>query len=624
MLKTSYHAFIHKQAAERCTPVTPFGKSVADSLYEAAMAAVRDKSNGRAHMQVVSAPTGAGKSSYAAAFAASLISSDSVATVLFVVETIDQAEEVFRTVSKLISEPNEVAVWTSAHDADSADEEIVARGFVPAKHRFRREDLRCHRVAVVTHRFFMGRSSNKAKETKWGPRTVTFVDEHPDMVGIYEVSPGDVFTVREKIAKADPFDSRVVLLTQVGEKLEVEYTATKEGRASYEPMSFPVKLADAFADADTTHAGEWCKLIGLRFDLYSTVAKFLRAADDGCVFQANRQEGGKASFVAYQLEMHPVPGMVLLDATADLSGVIPVVDFMTSAEVPSVDYRSLEVIHVEPETKKLISRVIRMKETAEPYADWIKRTILDHTEPGEEALVVTHKSLLDHGYLGEAKQEARDWKGRIVHLSHWGTGIGSNRWRDVSAVFLFGEFYRPKRADVATTLGLQSEPVSLSELRMANGRSLKGPYEAIQEGHLLRWLKQLAMRGRARNIDAEGVCGQMRLVLSGNRQRLLRNFGRLFPGAPAPRLVSHRTKAGRGHSKHEALVGRLAAWARDEVPGEKLWAQEVANDVGIDWKAEGRRLVRHPHVVEAMGVFQIAYEAGRGTGDKSRFYKIAA
>jgi hypothetical protein len=48
---------------------------------------------------------------------------------------------------------------------------------------------------------------------------------------------------------------------------------------------------------------------------------------------------------------------------------------------------------------------------------------------------------------------------------------------------------------------------------------------------LLRWNKQMALRGRARCFDDHGMCGKQKLVCSGDRDRLLLNYDRLFPGA---------------------------------------------------------------------------------------------
>jgi hypothetical protein len=46
----------------------------------------------------------------------------------------------------------------------------------------------------------------------------------------------------------------------------------------------------------------------------------------------------------------------------------------------------------------------------------------------------------------------------------------------------------------------------------------------------MRWLKQVGMRGNARNI-VDGVCGKQKLVITGDFDRFIRNKETLFPGA---------------------------------------------------------------------------------------------
>jgi hypothetical protein len=36
--------------------------------------------------------------------------------------------------------------------------------------------------------------------------------------------------------------------------------------------------------------------------------------------------------------------------------------------------------------------------------------------------------------------------------------------------------------------------------------------DTLQDGHLLRWHKQIALRGRARTYDAQGVSGHQKLA----------------------------------------------------------------------------------------------------------------
>jgi hypothetical protein len=55
--------------------------------------------------------------------------------------------------------------------------------------------------------------------------------------------------------------------------------------------------------------------------------------------------------------------------------------------------------------------------------------------------------------------------------------------------------------------------------------------DGVWEGHLLRWTKQMALRGRGRVFDEHGVCGKQKLVFTGDYERLLLYKDRMFPGS---------------------------------------------------------------------------------------------
>lgn len=55
--------------------------------------------------------------------------------------------------------------------------------------------------------------------------------------------------------------------------------------------------------------------------------------------------------------------------------------------------------------------------------------------------------------------------------------------------------------------------------------------DSIAEGHALRWTKQLALRGRARFYDENGVCDKQRLVVGSDLKRFMASAAMLFPGA---------------------------------------------------------------------------------------------
>ena len=262
---------------------------------------------------------------------------------------------------------------------------------------------------------------------------------------------------------------------------------------------------------------------------------FLNACADGYVFFTRQNP---RSFVAYVTTFKPAPGYVLLDATADLSGLVALMKGMESIEVPQVDYRNLNIRQIEPpqeykNPKAVTSTISKAKE----YGVWIKAQVVSATNTGDEVLVVVHKKLLDDYELFTKQVGCDEWGGRSVRFLHWGAGVGSNKYKDCKHVFLFGEFFKPRRATAGNTLGLRNVRAEDANMKQLQGRAVSGDYFDMQEGDLLRWTKQLACRGNVRNIDSLGCCGEMTLHTSMDISRLINNLNRLFPGAPMPEIV---------------------------------------------------------------------------------------
>jgi hypothetical protein len=66
---------------------------------------------------------------------------------------------------------------------------------------------------------------------------------------------------------------------------------------------------------------------------------------------------------------------------------------------------------------------------------------------------------------------------------------------------------------------------------MTAPNSLSKEVRQIRDGHLLRWIKQMALRGRSREFDDTGACGAQKLVVTGDLKLLMANLHRVFPGA---------------------------------------------------------------------------------------------
>jgi hypothetical protein len=108
----------------------------------------------------------------------------------------------------------------------------------------------------------------------------------------------------------------------------------------------------------------------------------------------------------------------------------------------------------------------------------MERTITEHMEPGERALVICKKVLIDQQRVpnwsdgderfqdqaGFTTGYAWDIGGRKLGVVHWGTGIGSNEWKDANVVFLFDELFIPRRTAAANVQGLREHRVHEGDL----------------------------------------------------------------------------------------------------------------------------------------------------------------
>ena len=209
------------------------------------------------------------------------------------------------------------------------------------------------------------------------------------------------------------------------------------------------------------------------------------------------------------MHFRPAPNLVLLDATASVSGLFKLMkNGVEESPPPAIDYSNLSITHIVPPKKFQQKQVFASTMSrARTYTEWCKKLILAETQPGEKVFVVTHKDILARYELWKPIEH---WDGREIFTSHYGCGIGSNQWRHCTSTFLLGAFHKPRRVSVGTLLGYQEIPAAKGDL---GSLSVKwaGTAKDVADGDLLRWLVQLALRGSARNINRDGLCGKMRL-----------------------------------------------------------------------------------------------------------------
>jgi hypothetical protein len=319
---------------------------------------------------------------------------------------------------------------------------------------------------------------------------------------------------------------------------------------------------------------------------------FAKAMVQDCAFIAS---GGRGPhFVGYEPNHAIVPGMVLLDATADIDGITSLCRWRKHVDVPRPRYDNLTIVHVTSCTGEPLGRHFDSAKNRIAYVKWMKRVIREQMEAGQFGLVVCKKKLIDHHDVPDWPHDAEGFKnqstymtdygwdveGRHLSITYWGgPGVGSNVWRDAQIVFLFGEHFLPRRTVIGGTQGLLLAPTTsgpIASMNAANANSEE--VTTIDVGHLLRWTKQLAMRGCARLFDEHGICAPQKLVLTGDYERLLLHKHALFPGAKllAARDPNHDLSR---YTHRQALLELLSE------PGlpEQLSAKQVAERLGVVW-----------------------------------------
>jgi hypothetical protein len=575
-VRAAYDAAIRDIAAFRGTPQfrDGFHGRVADAVFDACYSALehysawieqrgpaelattaqlretgREQTNAvQPRLHVVSAPMGAGKTTFTVAFIVAMTRiSDASRNMpygcVFLVDQIPKADNMYRELARFL--PERVAVWTTDHDVYCTEPTKVRN---PAA-RFHVDELQDYPVLIVTHAFFKGPRGDKARlvlvDGSVSQRALTVVDEQMQDVAVYDVQLSSAEAVREAIQEQgdDTVASRMqtlgkFMMTKVFEGPSLEKPNDDEAgwRTAQELAWFTTQDARVY---ETTNRD--------RVPAIQNVFGLARCMAQDYAFIARHNKGAAGThFVGYEPQHAIVPGMVLLDATSDIDGVTPLSPWRDHIDVPRGHYDNLTIVHVQSCTDETLGKFLRRAADRLTYSRWMEQVIREHMEPGQLGLVVCKKALLDHRNIpgphprDPGAEQSEDnppfgWEldGRKLGVTYWGgAGLGSNAWKDGDVVFLFDEFYLRRGTVIGGTQGLQLAPTSEGAVASMTALNSKPPeVKSVWEGHLLRWNKQMALRGRGRVFDEHGICGKQKLVFTGDYERLLLYKDRMFPGS---------------------------------------------------------------------------------------------
>jgi hypothetical protein len=543
---------------------TGFYREVGECAFNIFWDAIEDSFDQMERMHVCSAPAGSGKTSFGQIAAVALARSGGGA--LIVVNQIEKADKMFREIDALA--PGIVAVWTGEHDTAqkvAKDKRKLKLG--PAK-MFTQNDLKRYPIAIVTHHMYVDVNGDKAR--LWGPnsepRALTLIDERIDAVTIHTVTRAQVDAVQDGAATLSCSEEGIQALGLLWRFMR-DRDAT--GPSLEKPALDEVGLFGDDDDTKLVTSLRWFKspdaIDYVRAHLHDEnvveVFNFARCLADGYAFVTRSM--GTVRYVGYETGLAVRPGMVMLDATADIDGYSALnLTWREMRPMPTADYGRLQVTSVPSiaGNKRLKSYLVNLK-NIRAYTKWMMETIKAYMKTGEKGLIICRKDLLQHGHV----LTEFDLDRRHLWATHWGDGIGYNSWADASVVFLFDEFFIPKGQVIATANGLREAKATKGPAgKMGDSIATRNDdVDALWAGHLLRWMKQMALRGAARCFGPDGVCGAQRLVFCGSRggqDRLLSNFDKLFPGAPRPLLEQGAPATIPTPSTGTASTGLLQPW----------------------------------------------------------------
>jgi hypothetical protein len=430
-LRTAYDAVIEEIDSSRPSRqlTNAFYSKVGDAIFDACYRAIEHsevfRGGGKVapRLHVVSAPMGTGKTTFTVAFITALVrlgdrDPNAPHGCLFLVDQMVKADEMHRELSALL--PGKVAVWTNDHDVKCTKPTKV----LDPSRRYHVDDLEHHAVAIVTHAFYKASRGHKAlnvlHEGVSVPRALTVIDEQPNDVAIFDVTLEDAASVLKAVQQDEHKGDVVAPYMHTLVKFMADKTL---GSGSLEkPSDDPTawdSTASSLAWFITTTAQDYVK--GRQSSIHGLEAVFgyARAMASGYGFIA-RNGGDVPHFVGYHNKLELRPGMVLLDATADIDGITQLCPWRAYTKVPQANYSNLSIVHVKSCTKQRLSKFLGFAKNRLNFVDWMKETIVANTEPGQRALVVCSKSLFDNRNVPDWPERDQRFERPDVYLREYG------------------------------------------------------------------------------------------------------------------------------------------------------------------------------------------------------------
>ena len=477
----------------------------------------REVAEGRASYAFFRSDTGTGKTS---GFVKAVAQSDKRYAIA--VPTMNDVDQIYSLLYEAIGD--EVGYWHS----NSSESKSEARE---------------KRVFVGTHKFLLNVNDQPSKYI--GDRDVLIVDEVPSQGMTKSIRQSDILKAREYAESYLPAEYKQAFCALDGWANE-RHTAALErgGNASIDPVS-PTQL-DLLLDAER-------EIVRIPDEAAKTcireVVEFVFAASENRAFERVQRtsSGYSLNFVWYFLPAHNLKRVAIFSATCHLDGPQFSPDAINTHRGFIVDYSNLTVQKVAyPDVPKAMRQFLGQHFDMAIDHIWAMLETAAKLPEHREILVVLPKRLKDTiayklGLPSELETFVtekyfpvlfEDFKQPTkVHFTNWGRDVGSNEYRECRAVILWNNHHKPKHATLAELLHYSEELVSSDGLQPYQQGRFKGTKAGrLEEDQLYAAIKQMGARGNCRNIDDNGLCGEMQIYIAWDqldKKKLLE----VYPGA---------------------------------------------------------------------------------------------
>ncbi len=598
----------------RGQPLTPFTELVGRSVYEGLLQSLQDYQEDNAILRVLPAPTGSGKTSCAIAFAAAMIRSGA-GTVLIASNLVKNCEDIWKELAALCPVP--AAYWSS-------ETVLAEEHHGPGAKLAHISEARNYSALVITQQKFDQADRDDALYVHGGKRrSLIIVDERPEHAHVAQIKLTDAEIVHE-LAKdrlgLDREGEEGLLISNLAKLCSVlaKYSESLSGASLQEielPQDTVTYLAKALRDTKLKHRlfdgdASWERLEELQ--------GFCEGSANHCAFMACREKFSRdATFVGYRLKWPVLPGMAVLDATGEIDGLSKVYKNQRVLNVPQADYSQLTTVQLAaPDGLQLskLKKAIKLVGERKELLKWLMQQIDRFTTADDQILIVSFKGLIDSPEFNTMK-----WGNRQVRATWFGRGIGSNEWRDCNVVFMIGEYWLPRSVSVGQTNAFKEVPAA-GTLKEANGGDgLRGDFATISNGHLLRELKQMAMRGTGRNLDENGIAAPMRLYLLGHEKLMLAAQPLVFPNAPQMVYAEETQSIHNAGSQGRRGVTQDLMRLLTTTSSSFISSEDIKSALGFDLKNHIKKLTTDADFQAFLEAKDLEYQKGLGRGSKSGF-----